>query len=300
MKLSTDINCFYGKFSIFDTIDIIADAGFEEIDFSFMDKSYYDGTVSAEECVSHYKEVRKYAASRGLTIGQSHAPCLTFTDDEEENEIIFKSIARSIANASVLGAKTIVVHGYNHIDYSALGGAERLFELNMNLYNRLRPYCEKYGVKIGVENMFRHQKFSDVNAYFGYRKGTRGICTSPDEFVRYMDTLGTDNFVACLDIGHATVGGERPEEIIYALGKDRLGALHIHDNNGLCDMHTVPYIGGAADWDKIMKALADIGYDGSFSFEAGNFFNQFPKELFPECAAMVAKIGKHLIAKANR
>ena len=295
MKLSSDINFFYGKYSIEKSIDILAEAGFEAIDFSFMDKKYYAGETSDTECKSHYTEIRKYAENKGISIVQAHAPCLPSTDDEEKSEQLFESIAKSVKNASYLGAELIVVHPKDHIDYSSTGGAERLFELNMDYYNRLKPYCEEYGIKIGVENLSQYHKFSDVHSFFGCHRIEKSVCSTPEEFVRYIDSLDNEWFVACLDIGHAMIAGQNPVEIISALGGERLKALHIHDNNGLRDWHTLPYLGGMADWDGITDALRDINYSGNFSFEAGNFFNQFPKELYPECVKFMADIGKHII-----
>jgi len=49
-----------------------------------------------------------------------------------------------------------------------------------------------------------------------------------------------------------------------------------------------------ADWDKIMKALRDIGYTGDLTFEAGNYLKSLPKELYPAGAEMMVTVGKYL------
>ncbi|MDY4214123.1 MAG: sugar phosphate isomerase/epimerase, partial [Eubacteriales bacterium] len=54
------------------------------------------------------------------------------------------------------------------------------------------------------------------------------------------------------------------------------------------------YHGGMADWDKIMKALRDIGYTGDLTFEAGNYLKSLPKELYPAGAEMMVTVGKYL------
>lgn len=42
--------------------------------------------------------------------------------------------------------------------------------------------------------------------------------------------------------------------------------LHLHDNYGTRDDHSMPYF-GTIDWDEIMRALRDIGYEGTFNYE---------------------------------
>lgn len=218
----------------------------------------------------------------------SHAPCPSGSNDPTEADRLFNNIACSMRIASYLGIKTIVVHGMDHMDYNADGGAQQLFEMNMNFYTRLKPYCEEYEIRIALENLPQIKRL-----IFGEEKVMPSVCSTPEEFILYLDTLGNECFTACLDIGHAMITGQKPENFIRALGKERLTALHVHDNNGLRDMHTLPYYGGMADWNMIMKTLSDIGYTGDLTFEAGNFLS-LPTELYPAGAQMIASVGKHL------
>lgn len=293
MRLSADINCFYGLYSIEETIDILTEAGFDAIDFTFMDERYYNGEVSEEECKRRYTRIKHYAESKGVCFNQAHAPCPSAKVDEAETERLFFHIVRSMRNASYLGIETIVVHGKDHMEYASEGGAERLYELNMEFYNRLKPYCEEYGIRIAIENLPQIHKF-----IFG-EKVVNSVCSTPEELIRYLDTLNSECFVACLDIGHAMITGQNPEKFIRKLGKERLKALHVHDNNGVRDMHVLPYLGGMADWDRITKALKEIDYSGDFTFEAGNFLKPLPKELYPVGAKMMAATGRYLINRIN-
>jgi sugar phosphate isomerase/epimerase len=56
-----------------------------------------------------------------------------------------------------------------------------------------------------------------------------------------------------------------------------LHALHVHDNDYIDDRHTLPGL-GRMDWEEIMKALAEIDYDGDFTYEADNFLVNIPRE----------------------
>ncbi len=56
MKISTDINCFYKVYSEKETVKMLADAGFEAIDYTFMDEKYYGGEISDSECRKYYAD----------------------------------------------------------------------------------------------------------------------------------------------------------------------------------------------------------------------------------------------------
>lgn len=288
MKIATDINCFYQVYTEKETVKILAEAGFEAIDYTFMDKRYYNGEISDSECRLYYTELKKYACDQGVYFNQSHAPCPSGSADEAQSEILFENIVRSLRNASYMDIPTIVVHGKDHIKHYSDGGAEKLFEENMVFYRKLKPYCEEYGIRVALENLPQMKSFA-----FG-EKVVDSVCAAPEEFIRYLDTLDSDCFTACLDIGHAMITGHSPQDFIRTLGKNRLTALHVHDNNSQKDWHTLPFEGGMADWQEIMKALKEIGYTGDLTFEAGNFLIRLPKELYPSGARMMADTGKYL------
>ena len=129
-------------------------------------------------------------------------------------------------------------------------------------------------------------------------------CSRPAEFVRYVDGLNNDCFVACLDIGHAALVREDPADFIKVLGNKRLQCLHVHDVDGINDSHTMPFM-GIGRWGEVMASLAEIDYKGDLTFEVGEgYFTGKPKELFYDYTVLLAKTGRHLInmyedAKAN-
>ncbi|MGI8992400.1 MAG: sugar phosphate isomerase/epimerase family protein [Bryobacteraceae bacterium] len=61
------------------------------------------------------------------------------------------------------------------------------------------------------------------------------------------------NFV--FDLGHANIGGGIESE--FAIMKERIRSLHIHDNDGKEDKHLFPFLaeGGTVDWSKTMQLL---------------------------------------------
>jgi sugar phosphate isomerase/epimerase len=110
-----------------------------------------------------------------------------------------------------------------------------------------------------------------------------------------MDSLD-DHFVACLDIGHAVLVREDPDKMIRALGGKYLKSLHVHDVDGVVDSHTLPFI-GVTDWEAVMKALAEIDYQGEFTYEAGNFLLKTPDAIKQQALNYMGQVGKYLISR---
>ena len=108
--------------------------------------------------------------------------------------------------------------------------------------------------------------------------------------------MNDEHFVACLDLGHCGVIGEEAQNVIRALGHDRLKALHVYDNDYTKDQHTLPGL-GKMDWEEIMKALAEIHYDGEFTYEADRFLMNMPPVMMPKAAAFMVEMGRYLIGR---
>ncbi len=280
MKLSSTTDQLQKAFGLEKSVELLADAGYDAIDFSQFDKSIYEADFGKD----YYTEIRKLAESKGVYFNQSHAPYGSSFKDEEKTKKRFEEIVEAIKRASYLGVQNIIVHPCQHLEYAKEGNPEKLFEYNMEFYKRLIPYCEEYEIKVALENMWQ---------YTGYIN--HSTCSRPDEFIRYIDELNNDCFVACLDIGHAALVREDPDEFIKKLGNKRLKCLHVHDVDGVNDSHTLPYYGNI-NWEKVMKALADIDYKGDLTFEADDgFMGGKPQALLPDCALLMAKTGKHLV-----
>jgi len=286
MLLSTTTDLMSKHFGLEKTVDMLSETGFDALDFSAFCEEYYTEIHKKE----FYIEIRKRAEEKKVIFNQSHAPFISFGGREEEKcAANFERVVGAMRNASYLGVKNIVVHPYQYLKYSEEGNPERLFEYNMKFYKSLIPYCEEFGIRVALENVWQYQKP-------GWNKIGPSVCGRPEEFISYLDELNNECFTGCLDVGHATLVCEDVAEFIEKLGNKRLGALHIHDVDGIEDLHTLPFF-GIIDWDKVTRALAKIDYKGDFTFEADNFYKGKPLEMYPECAEFMVKTGRFLINK---
>ena len=214
-----------------------------------------------------------------IKITQAHAP-FRFGKDLAESEKAkkhFKSIIKGIENSSYLGAKMIVVHPISHLDLDIEENNDKLFEYNMKYYRSLIPYAEEYDVKIAIENI------------------SNCITQTAKGLLELLNDLNNKSFTVCYDVGHANICGQNPADMIMEIGK-HIGCTHIHDNDGIYDRHTLPYYGNI-DWESVMKAFAEIGYEGNLNYEAGLFVNNVPVCMRKESAIYMAKIGKYLIER---
>ena len=277
MLLSANLMRFHNVFGIKKTIENFSESGVEGIDFNNDIKEFHNGTHDE----SYFKDLKSYANERGVIFGQTHAPFASSFADESLTEQRFSEIVASMSYSACLDAPYIVVHPCQHFVYSKANN-DAMYEYNMKFYKRLIPYYEKYGVKIAIENVNLNDKAS--------------VISTPEALCKIYDELNNEAFVVCFDVGHANnLSGVTPADAIRTLGS-RIKCLHVHDNNGLTDSHTLPFYGNI-EWDSVTKALADINYEGTFNYEAAGFLTRLPNELCEEGARMMSAVGHNLIDK---
>ena len=272
-----------------EAIKLLADVGFDAYDITLCGMYKNDDHWAN---LDSYKEealrLRTLADELGIVCNQSHAPFPSSVADEEMTAVIYKKIIRSMEVASILGAKIIVVHPKQHLSYA--DHREELFEMNVEFYKSLIPYCEKFGIKVATENMWQRNANN--------KSIVDSTCSRAKEFCDYIDAVDSEWLVGCLDLGHiALVGGDIPN-FIRTMGKGRLRALHVHDVDFLVDSHTLPYT-QKIDFDTVTAALAEIGYEGDMTFEAMKFFKGFPAEVIPDAVRLMCAVGRHLAAQVE-
>ena len=278
-------------FGDFESIRLLAEAGYDAIDFSLSGLRDDNHILNSDEYKNYAAKLTEEAKRNNIFFTQAHAVYgLDESDEEASYNLYVKKNSRVLEVAGLLGIETVVFHPLCPKKY--LGNEEYNYHANMKYFRHMLKVAEKYGVKIAVENMFTSDKRVHV---------LRGsTCSNPYEHAYYVDSIGSDMFVACLDVGHTSLAGREAQDSIRVLGK-RLQALHIHDNDYHDDMHTLPGL-SEMNWDEITKALADIGYSGNFTFETDCFFDSFQDDIELERAALKLSelIGRRLIDKIEK
>lgn len=286
MKTCTQTDILGMQYAPEEVIDILADAGYDAIDWSFFEMIRGEGIWLEEGWKEHAYAVRAKADSRGIPVVQAHAPFPSGYGDPEKDSIVFDRIVRSMEVASILGVKNIIVHPITCMGYRT--NRKEAWRINQDFYSRLLPYCEKFDITVCAENMWgRSPVTKNIESYF---------CGEPDDFCEFIDLMDSPRIRACLDLGHSALVGIDPAFFIRALGKDRLHALHVHDVDLYNDLHTMPFT-QKLDWESICKALGETGYKGYLTLEADNFLKKMPHELWIDGEKLMSSAARYL---ANR
>lgn len=260
MKLATTTYDFWQYFqnerNISYTLPYFAQTPFRHLDMNFTQVQYPDSPWY-DECDLWKKEVEdcaECAMSLGLDFVQAHAPFLPYTDYFNENTrpSYMRAIHHSIEACAMLGIPHITIHGV----FRNTDTAVDFFQENLCFCRELGETAEKFGVDILIENF--------QSGDYGYYLRTGR------ELRQFIDMAGIPRLHACWDTGHGNMHGRNQYPDIIELGS-HLRALHIHDNWGTEDSHVMPFVGNA-NFDQILRGLTEIGYTGSFCFEASDTF----------------------------
>ena len=227
--------------------------------------------------MEHAAHTKAILDKLALPCAQSHAPFrFRYEHGDWENSPYYIEICRSIAYAAYLGARQIIVHEVRvpeDVDY---------IDYNVAYLRSFEPIARRCGIKIAFENG-----------------------PVPEIINRILTQLDSDLFICCLDNGHAYMPskGNYPHEFVQRLIPQKLQALHVHDNYGLNDdfywygdLHMLPYT-GCVDWDAFLRALAQQGYCGDFTFETVGYLDHLPVEVLPEALALAQAIGRSMIKR---
>ena len=243
---------------------------------------------SDEEIVAYFSELRDYADSLELVICQTHGRFKGFINDASVDDILVENIRRDLLATSALGAPVCVVHTATTLNLGPQP-EELMYRLNFDMFTRVIPFAKQYGVKIATETFGDADKYQ-VCDFFGniehFVKGYEDICAVEDF---------KDHFTICMDTGHSNkaVLYDQPSsaDVIRRLGKN-ISVLHLNDNNKLKDQHKIPMTGDL-DWEDIMNALEEIGYEGYYNMELN--LGWFGPEMMIETAAFAIKVMKNML-----
>ena len=158
----------------------------------------------------------------------------------------------AIDTIKAIGIDRAVIHP--NTKTSPLSSYNRIAEYDkvMRLTAPFAEYASKVGVTLALENM----PITD-NADISHR-----YCQEPDELCQVADALGIG---VCWDIGHGNISAVKQSQALAYIGK-RLKVIHLHDNNGITDDHTMPFT-GTVDWQDVMEGLSLAGFTGALNFE---------------------------------
>lgn len=87
-----------------------------------------------------------------------------------------------------------------------------------------------------------------------------------DALRRLLSDYPPDFLGLCYDCGHGNMAEDALDDL--RLMKDRLISVHLHDNDGIKDLHKPPF-SGTVQWPALARIIAESSYRKCMSFEVG-------------------------------
>ena len=237
-----------------ETFELIKNAGFKVI------MSNADNKLKVQN--GSFRKQMRYMKEYGIKPSSLHMryknPDLPyFWKNSKIGDKLEKNIIKDLKIANKYGFNSVVVHLYG--EYSKIG-EDRLY--------RLLKKARYYNVPLAIEN----------------------IDASIELFEKVM-SIKDDYLKFCYDSGHNNVF-HKGYDFLEKYG-DRLIALHLHDNDGNSDQHTLNKY-GTINWDDIAKKLAKCP-EVNIDYELLQYkkYNELSKEeVLKECYKQGEKLKK--------
>ena len=258
---------------------MIKEAGFDGVDLSCINKK--DPDILLNHHVEEAKKTKQMIEDNGLICNLAHGPFrkLFYGMKFDCSEPLYKEVVNSIEYAAIVGAKHIALHG---ILTPLSAKSYQSIEYNYEFFKSLAPYAKDCGIKIGIENVAEAMPY-------------------PYQMRQILNMLDDPCFAALLDTGHSRLCYVAPQHFIRDMPKGSIQALHIQDMRGIegQDDHLLPGM-GKLKWDEILKALAEVEYDGDFTMEVHGFHKCFEVAYLPVAVKLAEGVGRRCIEKLEQ
>lgn len=284
--------------------ELLKEVGFRNVDFSLngylLNKDIYQSKVnhffdqSIGELEKFFGRHKEAAKKVGIKISQMHLPYPIYVPraKSEINDYLWKQVApKSIELCAFFECPYIVIHGFKLAYF--LGSEEAEWMETEKFIHYIAPMAKEMGITVCIENLY-----DCVGGHL-----IEGPCCNISKAISRIDRIneqyGAEVIGFCFDTGHANLVGIDFEDFLTKLG-DRLKVLHIHDNDGINDLHQIPYTFSksrdnrpSTDWDGFIQGLRNIKFDKVLSFETAPVLKSFPVELKKEVLKLIFQIGKY-------
>lgn len=210
------------------TIDAIKNAGFENIFVQWLDK---DWECSQEEQVDYVKKL-------GLNIIFAHLGCQNINSLWEKGEIgdgLVKRYKEDIRQCKKHGISMVIMHLTTKYE------APMYNEVGLNRIKQIVDFAKTLDVKVAFEN-------TKIKGYLEY----------------VLQNIDNDNVGICFDVGHCHTHFN--DEFNFEIFKNRIFAVHLHDNDKSDDLHLLPF-DGTINWENTVKNLKKSNYNGPVTLE---------------------------------
>ena len=192
------------------------------------------------------QQIQKWAKEYDIKLWSYHLPFSPFTEIDISNKDICKKtisyFEELIKKGSDIGIDKFIVHPSGE----PISDEERDGRMNCAKESlvRLSEIAKRNGAVICVENLPRSC-----------------IGKNSDEILELVSV--DENLEVCFDTNHLLA--ENPVDFIHKIGK-KIVTTHVSDYDFVNERHWLPGE-GKTDWQAILNALDEIGYNGAWLYE---------------------------------
>lgn len=215
--------------SVLETIDAIKDAGFKNVFIQWYDNESWE--------YPQQKQV-EYIKSKGLNIIFAHLGYQNINkiwEDGQEGDLLVERYKRNIKECKDNGINLVILH------LTSKNIAPNYNELGLERIRKITDFAKEVGVKVAFEN-------TKLRGYLEYVLGN----------------IKDEHVGMCFDSGH--FHAHFNDEFEHDFVKERIFAVHLHDNDGSSDQHLLPF-DGTLNWNLVKDKLVDCNYSGPVTLE---------------------------------
>ncbi len=220
-----------------------------EARFNIAKKAGFDGVeIGPLQSVEERTSIKELADEIGIELcsvmNGKHWSHPLSDADPAVREVSHQAMLDSLSTAEAIGADTVLLVSAvvnNQTTY------EDAYQRSQTEIRRLIPTAKAKGMTIAIENVWN--KF----------------LLSPMEFARYIDEFESDTVSAYFDVGNIVAYGF-PQHWIRSLGS-RISKVHVKGFNAGEHRFTYLIDECTIDWNAVMTALNDVGYDDYMTAE---------------------------------
>lgn len=216
------------KVSIIETINSIKKAGFKNVFVQWYDENWQH---SQEKQVELCKKLGFNIIFAHL--GYQNINCIW--ESGIEGDTLVERYKSDIENCNKYHIPMVVMH------LTSKKVAPMYNELGLNRIKKITQYANKLGVKVAFEN-------TKIKGYLEY----------------VLENIKDENVGICFDAGHYHVHFN--DEFNFEFFKNRIFAVHLHDNDKSDDLHLLPF-DGTINWKYVMNQLKECNYNGPITME---------------------------------
>ena len=213
----------------YETIDAIKEAGFKDVFVQWYNNN--DWNPSQEEQL-------KYVREQNLNVIFAHLGYQNMNDlwlDNEAGNRLVDRYKNDIRICKENNIPMVIMH------LTSKKEAPKYNELGIKRLQEIVDFAKSLDVKVAFEN-------TKIKGYIDY----------------VIENIDNDNVGICFDSGHYHVHFK--DELDFPKFKNRIIAVHLHDNDQSSDQHLIPF-DGTLDWEKTIKHLKENNYDGPITME---------------------------------